>query len=91
MDNELSGAVDVGEFCDSEFAAPEGFCSNQLDTVNKLNLHSEIWGSQGSEYQYYVILGYDIIALIYTDVSEKLLRVSSALNFEFWEFSVAGN
>ena len=71
VDNELSGAVDVGEFCDSGFAAPEGFCSNQLDTINKLNLHSEIWGSHGSEYEYYIILGYEVIALINTDVSEE--------------------
>ena len=38
MDNELSGAVDVGEFCDSGFAAPEGFCASHLDAINKLIL-----------------------------------------------------
>jgi len=39
--------------------------------TTKLILISEIWGSHGSEYQYYVILGYEVIALIHTDVLEE--------------------
>jgi hypothetical protein len=42
VDNEPSCLIEDVEFCDRGFAAPEGFCSNELVAINKLILLSEI-------------------------------------------------
>jgi hypothetical protein len=42
VDNERSNSIEVVKFFDRGFAAPEGFCSNELDAINKLILLSEI-------------------------------------------------
>jgi hypothetical protein len=42
VDNEPSSSIEVVEFFDRGFAAPEGFCSNELVAINKLILLSEI-------------------------------------------------
>ena len=39
--NESSSSVEVVEIFDRSFAAPEGWCYNELDAVNKLILLSE--------------------------------------------------
>jgi len=40
--NEPSGSIEIVEFFDRDFAAPEGFFSNELDAINKQILLSEI-------------------------------------------------
>ena len=69
--------IEVIEFFDIGFAGPEGLCSIELDTINKLILLSDTGGSHGSEYQYYIILGYEVIELKPT-FRRKMLIVSSA-------------
>jgi hypothetical protein len=41
VDNETSSSIEVVEFFDRGFAAPEGLYSNQSDAINKLILLSE--------------------------------------------------
>ena len=41
VDNETSISVEVVEFFDGGFAASGGFCSSELDAINKLILLSE--------------------------------------------------
>jgi len=36
VDNERSSLVEVAEFFDRGFDAPEGFCSNVLAAINRL-------------------------------------------------------
>jgi len=38
VDNETPSSIEVAEFFDRGFTAPEGFFSNELDTINKLIL-----------------------------------------------------
>jgi len=66
VDNETLSLIEIIEIFYRGFAAPKGFCSHELDAINKLIL---LWVSHGSEYQYYIILGYDIIILTNSDVS----------------------
>jgi hypothetical protein len=84
--NETSCSVEVAEFLDRGFAAAEGFCSNVLDTINKLILLSEIWSSYGSKDHYYIILGYDVMALTHTDFSE--VAATGVFGFELWILSI---
>jgi hypothetical protein len=42
VDNEQSNSIEVVKFFDRGFAAPEGFCSNEVVAINKLILLSEI-------------------------------------------------
>jgi len=42
VENETLSLIEVVEFFDRGFAAPEAFRSNQLDAINKLILLSEI-------------------------------------------------
>ena len=50
--NEPSNPIEVFELFDRNFAAPEGFCYNELDAINNLILLCESWGAHGSKYQY---------------------------------------
>jgi len=42
LENELSGLIEIVEFFDGCFAAPEGIYSNELVAINKLILLSDI-------------------------------------------------
>ena len=86
VDSEPSSSVEAVEFFDSGSAVPEEFCSNQFDAINKLILLSELWGSCGSKYEFYISLGYDVIALIHTDVSEE--AATCVYCFELWSLSI---
>jgi len=82
VDNETPSSIEVAEFFDRGFTAPEGFFSNELDTINKLILLPDFWSSHGSKYQYFIILGYDVITLRVTDFSEK--TATCVFGFEVW-------
>jgi hypothetical protein len=84
--NEPSSSVEALEFFDRSSAAPEELCSNQLVAIYKLILLSEIWGSCGSKYEFYSSLGYDVIALIRTDVSEE--AATCVFGFGLWSLSI---
>ena len=85
-ENETLSLIEVVEFFDRGFAAPEAFRSNQLDAINKLILLSEIWGPHDSENQYYIILGYEVIERTHTDISEE--ASTCVFGFELWNLSI---
>jgi hypothetical protein len=70
VDNEPPSSIEDVECFDIGFPAPERFYFNKLDAINKLILLSEIRGSCGTELQHNIILGYGVITLTDTDVSE---------------------
>jgi hypothetical protein len=81
--NEPLNSSEVVEFFDRGFAAPDGFCSNELDTITNwsCSLRSEVRTAAS------------INSRVFWDTTfrRKLLLVFSALNYEVWVFSDAGN